>query len=63
MNGNKRKPFTSRFPKFEGNNEHLDFDRYEELVEEGLEDSQIAREFNVNEQFLEGMKKDMYKEY
>lgn len=63
MNGNKRKPYTSRFAKFEGNSEFLDLDLYDELVEEGLQDREIAKELNVNEQFLESMKKDIYKEY
>jgi hypothetical protein len=63
MENKKAKPYTSRYTKFEGNIEYLDFDKYEDLVEEGFHDREIAKELNINEQFLESMKKDMYKEY
>lgn len=59
----RKKPFTSRFTKFEGNIDSLDPDRYEEMVEEGLADEEIARNLNVNEKFLEGMKKDIFEDY
>jgi phage shock protein A len=63
MEAKSKKTYTSRFTKFEGNNDYLDFDKYEDLVEEGYHDREIAKELNVNMQFLEGMKKDMNKEY
>lgn len=63
MNGKKKKPYTSRYAKFEGNSEYMDFDRYDELVEEGYKNLEIAKEFNVDEKFLKGMQKDMDKEY
>lgn len=63
MNGINKTPFTSKFANFEGNSEYLDFDAYEDLVDEGFGDMEIAKELNVNEEFLESMKKDMYEEY
>jgi hypothetical protein len=63
MGSRRNKPYTSRFTGFENYSDYLDFDKYDDLVEEGYHDREIAKELNVNEQFLEGMKKDMNKEY
>lgn len=63
MKSRNKRPFTSRYTKFENNIEGFDAEGYREMVEEGLEDKEIARELNINEKFLEGMKKDIYEEY
>jgi hypothetical protein len=63
----RKKPFRSRYSKFEGNNENLsyslDLDSYEDLVDEGLNDTEIAQEFNIHEEFMKGIKKDLYKDH
>ena len=61
MENNKKskKPFSSRYAKFENSNEPLDVERYEELVEEGYSDSDIANELNISEEFLQNLKKEI----
>jgi phage shock protein A len=64
MENNKqsKKAFRSRSTAFENSNEPLDVERYEELVEEGYNDSDIANELNISEEFLQDLKKEIEKE-
>jgi DNA-binding NarL/FixJ family response regulator len=61
MENNKKgkKAFSSRYSNFENTNEPLDLEKYEELVEEGYSDSDIANELNISEEFLQNLKKDI----
>jgi hypothetical protein len=67
MNEKQKRPYTSRYTKFENNNEGINpelyLDDYMDMVDDGLNDRDIAQELNINEKFFEGMKKDIYEEY
>lgn len=41
----------------------IDYEAYYELVENGLNDRDIAREMNISESFLENIKKQAEEEY
>lgn len=58
----KKRPFTSQTNRFRDNNDGRDFNEFNDMVEEGLTISDIAKELNVNEQFLTSMVDQMYKE-
>lgn len=44
---------------YDNNKEGIDYDAYYELVENGLNDRDIAYEMNISESFLENIKKQV----
>jgi hypothetical protein len=58
----EKRPFTSQTTKFNSSNEAPDFNEFYDMAEEGLTVSDIAKELNINEQFLSSMVNQMYKE-
>ncbi|QCX32784.1 hypothetical protein FDN13_03160 [Caloramator sp. E03] len=43
--------------------EEFDYEKYCELVEEGLNDEDIARELNINQKLLMNLKKEAEQDY
>lgn len=59
----KRKSLQFKFKDYEDIPEEFDYEKYCELIEEGLHDKEIARELNISEKLLRSIKKEVEEDY
>ena len=58
-----KKSLLSRLTRYESSQSDIDYDGIYELVDNGIEDKDIARDLNISESYLKSLKKELDEDY